>query len=348
MMRRIRVVMMAGCLGITAFTIVTGAGDDGLDNWRNAISTNDFKKTLVSVKSLQEDWPAVHSVKHKENKDEAKALVQTGYRNMARTFWQGLESYEKVLQEMSPEAFCEAADALLDVRNRFLKHPSYVNYFLIDSINRVIYINLGERLAMVGDVPTCYDRLVERLAEFRCDLSTIGNLVSVEYGSDRFSMATIEEMPFEKKLDAIGVAIGQDMSFLFLPQDIHNMYGLRILEKCSLTALSRRLALSDHCIGASLPALLSFRRKTMVFTATDSFPQIRAVLGDEVWLPPTLLPGRHRAVIEASDFLTAIRSEHWREKLCFSESPAFFAKGLVEQLEREEAEREAKREASQK
>ena len=340
------VALFAGTLvaSATALTAVVGAERDVLDNWKSVVSTNDFKKTLASVRAVQEDWPAVHSIKHKESKNAETSLIQTGYRDVARTFLQGLEAYEKTLQAMSPGAFCEAADALLNAREKFLKHPSYVNYFLVDCINRVLFVNLGDRLARAEDVPLSYDKIAGRLAEFRCDLSTIGNLISMEYGTDRFSMAEIENKGFEDKLAAIGIALDHDMGFLFVPSDVHNVYGLRILEKCSLSALSHRLAVSDHFVGVSLPALLLFRRKTAHFTETDSFPEIRAVLGDEARMSPTLRTHHPLATIEAFGFLDMLRSENGREQmLCFPKVPRFFTN--IGELDREEAKLEAEREA---
>jgi len=345
-MKKIQTFGLIGLLTSSAFAVANGTEREVLDNWRQAISTSDFNKTLTSVKSLKEDWPAIHSVKHTVSKNEEKALVQADYRNVARAFLQGLESYERELQEMPPEAFCEGADALLDARKKFLKYPSYINYFLVDAINRIIYVNLGERLAKVGDVPMCYDKIVGRLADFRCDLSKIANLVSEEYGANKFSMTTIENLPLGDKLNAIGKVIGQDRNFLFIPQDMHNMYGPRILEKQSLTALSHRLALSDHFIGASLPALLSYRRKATNFTPTDSWEQIRIVLRDEPRLPPTLLYGEPPSTASiADDFLSIVRSENWRNMLCFFD---VLKKETLSTLEKEEAERETKRETEEK
>jgi hypothetical protein len=91
--------------------------------------------------------------------------------------------------------------------------------------------------------------------------------------------------------------VGQEQTFFVFPQDFHNAYGVRILEKRSSSAWLARLAMSDHAVGAFLPALLSYRRKTINFTPTDDLGnQIRAVLGDEVRLPPTLLYGDSRLV----------------------------------------------------
>jgi len=347
-MKRTRIFGLAGMVAGTALTVAVGAERDVLNNWRNVVSTNDFKKTLADVRAVQEDWPVVHSVKHRENKIGERAALQADYRGVARVFLQGLEAYEKTLCEMSPEAFCEGADMLLDVRSRFMKNPSYINYFLVDCINRVLFVNLGERLTRIEDVPISYDKIAERLAEFRCNLSTIGNLISIEYGADRFSMAAIEDMEFLEKLDAIGMAMGQDMSFLTSPRDWYNVYGLRILEKCSLTALSHRLVASDLFIGTRLPALLLFRRKTMQFTAMDSFPQIRAVLGDETYMPLTLQRHKPLAAIAAYDFLHMLRSENGRvQMLCFPEMPRFFTRESIEQFEKEEAKLEAQREAKE-
>ena len=345
-MRRTKVVGFVGVLASTAI-IVVGVEKNGLDDWRNAVSTNDFRKTLTSIKSLQEDWPAVHSIKHKVNKDSEKALIQTGYRNIAKIFLRGLEYYEKTLREMPPEVFCEGANTLLDVRSRFMKHPSYVNYFLVDSINCIIYVNLGERLIKAEGVPTCYDKIVERLAEFRCGWSLFYELANGEYDAKQMSRAEIDALSIEDKVNAIGNMVGQKQTFFIFPQDMHNLFGLRILEKRSLTALMTRLAMTDHIIGAYLPSVLSYRRKAPHFTLTDSWGQIRSVFGDEPHLPATLWDAQPRAASATRDFLEYVRSENWRQRLGFSDPPNF-TKEFIEGQEREEAEREAKREAEQK
>ena len=337
-----------GCmfgLVVLAFTatVTTGAERDVLNTWKQTVSTNDFKKTLTDMKALQEEWPAVHSIKHVINKDTEKALLQTDYRNVAKTFWQGLEHYEKELREMSPEAFCTGADALLDVRERFLKHPSYINCFIVDTINRVIYVNLGERLIKAGNLPTCYDRAVERLAEFRCDWTLLYALVNGEYGTKQFSMAEIKELALEYKFEAIAKMIGQE-HFFFIPQDAHNLYGMRILETRSSAALPNRLFVSDHIIGAYLPALLSYRKKATHFALEDTLDKIYAVLGDDAWLPPTMWEAKPHAVKAVNDFLGEVRSRKWQQKLHFSDPPEF-TKERIERWEQEEAEREAQREA---
>jgi len=256
-----------------------------------------------------------------------------------------LENYEKTLGEMSPETFCGNADALLDIRDRFLKNPSYINYFLVDSINRVIYVNLGERLAKVGDVPVCYDKIVGRLAEFRCDWSRMFEFTSREYDSDKMPVPEFKNLSFENKIDVIGKMVGQEQTFFFLPQDFYNVFGLRILEKRSLTALLSRLAVSDHTIGASLPALLSYRRRVTHFDPTDITSQLRDIFKDHPRLHPTLLyydPPPVASVVKK--IVEHIRSENWRQQLGFSDPPEF-TKERIKRWEQEEAEREAQREA---
>jgi len=244
---------------------------------------------------------------------------------------------------MPPEAFCEGADALLEARKQFLKHPSYVNCFLVDTINRVIYINLGERLAKAGDVPVCYDRITEHLAESRYDWSLLFELANGEYGANQISRTEIEKLSPQGKAEAIGKMIGQEF-FFFLPQDAHNLYNLRILEKRSSSAWLARLISSDHAIGA-LSALLSYRRKTTHFTPMDTVEQIRAVLGDDTPLVSTwLFDDSPRAADVIDNFLREIQSEKWRMMLGFSDPP-FFTKEFIERAEEEEAEREAQREA---
>ena len=343
-MKRMQTLGLVGLL--SSAMLAVGAEKNALDNWRKVVSTNDFTKTLASVRTLKDEWPAVHSIKHPANKDKKSALAQSEYRDVARAFWLGLENYEKVLREMPPEAFCEGAGTLLDARGRFLKNPGYINYFIADAINRVIYVNLGERLAKVGDVPTCYDKVVERLAEFRCDWSLMFEITNRELGTKQMTVTEIQNMSLEDKIDAIGKMVGQEQSFFFFPQDMHNLFGLRILEKRSLPPLLTRLAVTDHAIGGFLPALLSYRRKATHFSTTDSYQQIKSVFEEEIRLPPTMMNDRPYVALTASNALLAICSENWRCALSFSALP-IFTKEEIEKLDKEEAEREAQREVDQ-
>jgi len=334
-MKKVQTFVLSACAALSAF----GADAAALDNWRQAVSTNDFKRALAAAKAVPEEWPAVRSVKHAGAGDAESDLPQDGFRDVARVFLLGLEQYEKTFRGMAPEAFCEASDELLDVRGRFLKHPGYANYFLADAINRVIYVNLGERLVLPGDVPACYDRIVERLAGFRFDLPQMVALVNEEYGTNLVSMAEIKKLPLACQLQTVGKAFGQE-NFFFLPQDMHNTYRLRILEKQSLSALLNRLVISDHIIGASLPALLDYRKKASTFTPFDIYPQVGAVLGKEMRSPPTLWSDFSLAASNVSDLLREIQSEKWRQRLCLSDPPVF-TEEFIETLERQEMEREA-------
>jgi len=234
------------------------------------------------------------------------------------------------------------------VRERFLKKPSYINYFITDTINRVIYINLGERLVKSGDVPMCYDKILERLAEFRCDWSLMFEITNRELGVKQMTMAEIQAMPLKDKAEAIGKMVGQEESFFVFPQDVHNLYGLRILEKRTLPPLLTRLTMGDQAIRGLLPALLSYRRKAVHFSPADSSAQIRPILGENTRMPPNMYNGEQPfAAHLASDALRHINSEKWRMTLCLSDPPGF-TKEILEYAEREEAEREAVLEAKQK
>ena len=341
-MKKTRVLGLLGLLAGVAVAAPGDTGPSGLDNWRKTVSTNGLPETLAAVATLPEDWPAVRSVRHAGKKGRNTDSQQTEFRDLAKTFWAGLERYEKALQKLPPESFCRGAEALLKARERFLKHPSYANYFIVDSINRAVYINLAERLAKAEELPVCYDPLVERLAEFRFDLPQIIPVINDEYGANLITVAAFENMHISERFQTVGEMIGQE-NFLFIPENMHNMFGLRILEKRSFPVLLHRLVLSDHFIGASLPALLSYRRKAPHFTPDDTYQQINAVFGrDAPAMPPTLCDGRPRPASEAITLLDELRSERWRNRLSFSDPPTFTPE-KIEILEKKEAEREAMR-----
>ena len=334
-------ISVCGLLMLFAGMAVAASGDvgqGGLDNWRKAISTNDFLETLAAVATLPDDWPAVRSVRHAGEKSRNADPQQAELRSLAKTFWLGLERYEKTLRDLPPEPFCREAEALLKVRGRFLKHPSYINFFLADAISRVVYVNLAERLAKAGDVPACYDPLVGRLAESRFDLPQIIPVINDEFGTNLISMSDIKRKPLVEQLQTIGKTIGQE-NFFFYIEDIHNTFGARILGKRSFSALLNRLVMSDGIIGAGLPALLSYRRRSPRSTPDDTYQQIKAVLGEAPAMPPTLLNGNPLPSIEANTLLNVIRSGKWRKELCFSCSHTLSPR-RIEELEQQEAERE--------
>jgi hypothetical protein len=110
-----------------------------------------------------------------------------------------------------------------------------------------------------------------------------------------------------------------------------------------LTALLSRLFITDYAIGASLPAVLSYRRKAADFSPTDSWEKIAAILGEDDLLPPALFDDELSATDSVYSFLSDIQDE-WRRRLFFSDSPDP-TEEIIEKLEKEKAEREAQREA---
>ncbi|HOG51265.1 MAG TPA: hypothetical protein PKY10_11815, partial [Lentisphaeria bacterium] len=116
--------------------------------WSEVLAANDFKGVLsVFQIGPKVEWPPVHSAKYADEKDKTLVTQGVEFRKFGELLAHDLEDYERQLQGIPSEQFCERCESLLAMRQQFLCHPSYFNLILADSVNRVLYVNLAERLA---------------------------------------------------------------------------------------------------------------------------------------------------------------------------------------------------------
>jgi hypothetical protein len=301
--------------------VLADTAQSRLEYWQKALPTNDFSAVLSLFKATPaKEWRAVHSVKYASQLKETTAEQQEEYRKLGTALLRQLEQYELNLKDLPPEQFCEQAEALFPMRKHLLKNPSYINLILADTINRVIYVNLAERLARLGEVPSCYQPLLGQLDEYRTDLLQLLPIINAELNTNLVDEVAYQTATNEDRLRMFEKPFENEY-LLILPKNGHHAFNYRLVLKQNLQVLLSRLVLSDYSIHTCLPSLARYRKEAKDYTIPYDFPKLEAVLGIETKAPASI-GGTRLGVYAATStagFLKIIQSGKMRFMLYFTD-----------------------------
>ena len=289
--------------------------------WSEVLATKDFKEVLsVFQVGPKVEWPPVHSVKYADEKDKNLVTQGVEFRKLGELLAQSLEDYERQLQDIPSEQFCERCESLLAMRQQFLRHPSYFNLILVDSINRVLYVNLAERLALADEIAPCLLPLLGRLGSFRPDLQQLLSMTNAEFNKSVLDESAYRSASSIEQLKMLWSALEPDTP-LMMPKNTLNLPTFQLMKKRDIPALLSRLVMSDLYIHTLLPALVQYRQKAEAYSPTATCQQIKAVVGREARAPESLgvVPfGVSRAASAVNYLLQDIQSGKNRKQLLFS------------------------------
>jgi len=289
--------------------------------WSEVLATKDFKGVLsVFQVGPKVEWPPVHSVKYADEKDKNLVTQGAEFRKLGELLAHGLEDYERQLQDIPSEQFCERCESLLAMRQQFLRHPSYFNLILVDSINRVLYVNLAERLALADEIAPCLLPLLGRLGSFRPDLQQLLSMTNAEFNKSMLGESAYRSASSIEQLKMLWSTLEPDTPFM-MPADTLGLPTFQLMKKRDIPALLSRLVMSDLYIHTLLPALVQYRQKAEAYSPTATYQQIKAVVGREARAPESLgvVPfGVSRAASAVNYLLQDIQSGKNRKQLLFS------------------------------
>ncbi|MGI6496482.1 MAG: hypothetical protein ACOX5G_10435 [Kiritimatiellia bacterium] len=290
--------------------------------WSEVLSANKFDDVLAVFQAGPKvQWPTVHSTNYADNENKALMDQEAEFRKLGELLAHRLEEYEQQLQDIPSEKFCERSELLLAMRQHLLRHPSYFNLILVDSINRVLYVNLAERLALADDVAPCLLSLVERLGSFRPNLQQVLSMTNEELNKVLVDESTYRSASSVEQLKMFWSAL-EPGTPLMMPRNLFNLPTFQLMKKQDIPVLLNRLVTSDLYIHTLLPALIQYRQQSEAYSPTSTYQQIKTVLGRETQAPESLgvVPfGVSRAASAVNYLLQDIQSGKTRKLLLFSE-----------------------------
>lgn len=288
--------------------------------WDELVQPGDFKKALDAFcGGPKHDWPAVFSMKYSSSLEEPVVAEQVKLRELSETLLRGLETYEAVMRTNALPNFVSQSDALLAMRRQLERNPSYANLVLIDSINRVLFVNLAERMTARDTLSPDLVRLAKHLADFHPDLEQLRTVAEKE---TRRTLVAQEKFTGTDRDRFRGLwdALEPNTNPMF-PRNADAIGSHALLKGQEIPVLLNRLSLSDYYIRSSLPALIAYRQKAPAYSPTDDYQRIKNVMGQEAKVSPSLgveIAGPKRAASAVNELLQDVRSGRVRSRLLFS------------------------------
>lgn len=288
--------------------------------WTQIVEAGDFKKSLDAFcAGPKHDWPAVFSATYSSTLEESARAEQGDLRKLSETLLRGLEAHETAMHTNDLTTFVRQSDALLAMRAQLQRNPSYANLVLVDSINRVLFVNLAER--MTAAIPLAPDliHLAECLAASRPDLEQLRIIAEKETGRtlvDKEKFTGSDAARFR----LLWAAVEPDTNPMF-PRNAAAIGSHALLQGQEIPVLLNRLALSDYYIQSSLPALIAYRKKAQSYSLADDYQRIKSVMGQDAKVSPSLgveIAGPKRAASAVNELLQDVRSGRVRSRLLFS------------------------------
>ena len=212
-----------------------------LDYWSNVFANNDFAAVLAVFRSgPKEEWPTVHSLDFANAAKKLMPSQQANFRKLGEKLARGLEHYEQNLKKQPTAQFCDNSESLLSMRQHLAHNPSYFNFILVDAINRVIYVNLSERLTRVEAPSPCLLTLVEQLGSFRPNLVQVLSMADAELNKSMLDAGAYRSASDKEKFKMLWAALSPDTP-LMISRDPLNLFTDQLLGTLDMSCGRRRL-----------------------------------------------------------------------------------------------------------
>jgi hypothetical protein len=313
------------------WVVSTDAGESEkppVEYWSEVLSANNFDDVLsVFQAGPKVEWPTIHSAKYTDEENKNLMAQEAEFRKLGERLAHKLEDYERQLQNIPLEQFCERSGSLLVMRQHLLRHPSYFNLILVDSINRVLYVNLVERLAHAKNVPPCLLVLAENIGKFHPNLQHFLTLAEEELGKNILEKEGYSSASDAERLTLLWSAIEPEATLMF-PKNVLDIGTYQLIKKQDMPLLLNRVTFSDLYIHSLLPALILYRQEADVYSPLDSYQQIKDVLGQEERVKESLGSQAFdvsRAASAVNHLLQDIQSGKTRKLLFFSDTGIYGA-----------------------
>lgn len=277
-----------------------------LRRWTKLVGEHGFGEVLAAV--MEEptlEWPAVHSADC-----PAAGPLDAACRDWADKLLEGMQGFEPGLRDLPQDEFVSRAGAMLALRDRVVRHPSYVNLLLADVLNRCVAANVGARLVREPRVEKGLLGIQEQLARYTVSPESLVAVTMDELGLESpppdFEDATTDFGRLSALWNFLepGVPVGW-------PGSHSSVDAASMLQSRNLLGLACRLVGTDTLIHTHLPSLVLYRERVHGAPRGASYREIKAALGEKTPAPESLgtLPyGIRRAASAVSELEQEVES----------------------------------------
>ncbi len=220
------------------------------------------------------EWPEIVSKQYKSQLSSQEKQLNAKFRALSRSLLDKLDHYYKEIESSTDAEFSSKITPLIELRDKIAKKPSYVNYILVDHINRILVVNTAERLVKSTPLPPGIEEIVSNVCNFTVDVDIIKNIFEKENAQtyNLNSTNTPQKIKYEKLWDKIEP--GTDFIY---PKSCGLAISYKMIDSENIELIPWRMIITE-AYYAALPYMLEYREKTADYSSKDKFTKICQVM----------------------------------------------------------------------
>ncbi len=285
--------------------------------WHNACENINFEDTInIFAIGPQRVWPPIHSSKYSETLQKKDRIQQSEFHELAKTLVRDLRTFESTLKNISNQKFTQKIENLLQMRDQVINNQSYINLIISDEINRIVFVNVGERLIESESLTTDLIDNVMHLSQYRPDMIKFGKIVEIELS---IKLPGYDNCKNDvERVNLLWKILEPDTRPMF-PNNILDIEISRILETQRVLVLLTRMLTTDCYSRTCLPAFVMYRKNAPSYSSTDDYQEVVFILGENAKanysLGAKMNGGLNRTASAASQLLSSYRIGKLRRQL---------------------------------
>ena len=286
--------------------------------WSNVLSESDFNKVIVSFIETEVGWPIIVSPEYNSVLSDEEIIHHEKFRDLAKQFTYRLEKYTEHLQTLPLKEFVNSSALMIATRNQIVRYPSYINVVLSDTITRVLFVNIANRIVKGDQMLPAFANLVEKLIASDINIKIITKVVEMELGKSQVKEDVRISSSEEELYRILWKAIEGETPILF-PEKIYLAGTYDLLESRHIGLLLWRYINTDYQVRTVLPLAIEYRSKVDVFSPNDDYKKIKGILGREIRYESlgSRIIGVKLAGEGVSDLLYRVRTDKMKNHLLF-------------------------------
>lgn len=290
-------------------TVFGMTANEQLQFWRLTFQSKDLGAINTRVAEAAAEWPKIYSSARTVYANDGERQKNADYSQLGITLFEIIESYANDLDRGGAKAII-GVEELLKARKWILNSPSYLNYALIDTINRQVLVRQMELLSQPDADSSRIIRGLGVLTEFRFDPAAWRTMLGEEQGAlideDANDFGAFQKNNQQRVLERSGL------------RNLNEYRTRELLRGQHYAALGWRMVVTDYYLCSVLPALLEYWRKAKSPAISDEYPKIRDVLGKDTLVSESIgaeFLERQRACAAVDDIFRETRTREIRRHL---------------------------------
>ena len=220
------------------------------------------------------EWPEIVSKQYKSQLSSQEKQLNAKFRALSRSLLDKFDNYHKEIESSTDAEFSSKITPLIELRDEIAKKPSYVNYILVDHINRILVVNTAERLVKSTPLPPGIEEIVSNVCNFTVDVDIIKNIFEKENAQTYNLNST--NFPQKSKYERLWNKIEPETDYIY-PKNTHLSLSYLMIDSENINLIPWRMMITAPYI-ASLPYVLEYRKKVSDYSPDNKFPKICQVM----------------------------------------------------------------------